>query len=91
MSCTHAHQLKLLFPAPEEELPLNEPEPGQGRELFFNFATEGIAYLESVNGRSLNLPTTPLQIITDPNECQKLVEHECCDNNPNLCKYAPNN
>ena len=90
MSCTHAHQLKLLFPAPEEELPLNEPEPGQGRELFFNFATEGIAYLESVNGRSLNLPTTPLQIITDPNERQKLAEHEFCDNDPNLCKHAVN-
>jgi len=26
------------FPAPEEELPINE--------IFFNFATEGIAYLE---------------------------------------------
>ena len=30
-------------------------------------------------GRTLNLPTTPLQIITDPNECQKLVEHEYCE------------
>ena len=67
MSCIYVHQLKLLFPAPEGELPLSEPEPGQGCEIFFNFATEGIAYLESVNGCTLNLPTTPLQIITDPN------------------------
>jgi len=52
--------------------------------------TGRIAYLESVNGRTLNLPTTPLQIITDPNERQKLVEHEFCDNDPNLCKHAVN-
>ena len=76
------HAVETFFPAPEGELPC---------EIFFNFATEGIAYLESVNGRTLNLPTTPLQIITDPNERQKLVEHEFCDNDPNLCKHVPNN
>ena len=89
MSCTYMHQLKLLFPAPEEELPLNEPEPDQGREIFLNFGTEGISRRVAVNGRSLKLPTTPLQLITDPTELQRLVENEVCDNDPKVCKNAP--
>ena len=89
MSCTFVHQLKLLFPAPDEERPLNQPEPGQGREIFLNFGTEGVAKLESVNGRTQSLPTIPLQLITDPNERQRLVEREFCDNDPSLCKNGP--
>ena len=88
MSCTYMHQLKLLFPAPEEELPLNEPERDEGREIFFNFANEGVSGLESVNGRTLKLPTIPLELITDPAELQKVVENEFCNNDPKVCKNA---
>jgi len=83
------HQLKLLFPVPEEELPLTEPEPDQGHEIFHNFGTEGISRRVTVNGRSLKLPTTPLQLITDPTKLQRLVENEFCDNAPKVCKNTP--
>ena len=39
ISCVFTDQLRLLFPAPDDELPLNAPEPN-GLELFFNFAVE---------------------------------------------------
>jgi len=65
MNCTFIHQLKLLFPAPVHEHPLNEPEPKKGREIFFNFASEGLGQFVSVNGRMLKLPSVPLQLITN--------------------------
>lgn len=89
MSCIYVHQLKLLFPALVEELPLNEPEADQGREIFFNFGTEGVSRLVAVNGRTLTLPTTPLQLITDPTELKELADKEFCNNDPNVCKNAP--
>ena len=48
-----------------------------------------ISRLVAVNGRTLSLPTTPLQLITDPTELKELAEKEFCNNDSNLCKNAP--
>jgi len=61
----------------------------QKQSIPLNFGTEGISRRVAVNGRSLKLPTTPLQLITDPTELQRLVENEVCDNDPKVCKNAP--
>ena len=88
MNCTFVHQLKLLFPAPIDERPFNEPEPNQGREIFFNFASEGIGRYPSVNGRLLRFPSIPLQLIADRVEHQHNSDSEFCSNDPALCQTA---
>ena len=88
MNYTFIHQLKLLFPAPIHECPLNEPEPKIGREIFFNFASEGLGQLVSVNGRMLKFPSVPLQLITDNAERQRMCDREFCSNDPEICKTA---
>jgi len=88
MNCTFIHQLKLLFPAPVNERPLNEPEPKKGREIFFNFASEGLGQLVSVNGRMLRFPSVPLQIIADDAERQQIRDQEFCSNDPEICQTA---
>ena len=88
MNCTFTHQLKLLFPAPIHERPLNEPEPEKGREIFFNFASEGLGHFVSVNGRMLRFPSVPLQIIADDAERQQIRDQEFCSNDPEICQTA---
>ena len=89
ITCTHIHQLSLLFPTPEDELPLNAPEPN-GLQLFFNFAFEGVVYHHSVNGIQSRLPSVAPQIITDPTELETFYEREVCKNiyDRNMCKSA---
>jgi len=89
MNCTFIHQLKLLFPAPIHERPFNEPEPNRGREIFFNFASEGIGRYPAVNGRLLRFPSVPLQLITDNAEHQHISASEFCDNRQKICRTAP--
>ena len=88
MNCTFIHELKLLFPAPIDERPLNEPESQKGREIFLNFASEGLGQFVSVNGRMLRFPSVPLQLITDDAERQQIRDWEFCSNDPKICKTA---
>ena len=88
MNCTFIHQLKLLFPAPIHERPFNEPEPNKGRQIFFNFASEGIGRYPAVNGRLLRFPSVPLQLITDNAEHQHISASEFCDNRQKTCTTA---
>ena len=94
IDCTFIDQMKLLFPAPDNELPLNEPEPGEdgGRELFFNFAVDGFGPHNSVNGRRLRFPSVPAQLITDQTELDEFIDGEACHDiyNRELCKVSHN-
>ena len=89
ITCTHIHQLSLLFPTPEDQLPLNAPEPN-GLQLFFNFAFEGDGSHASVNGIRNLLPSVAPQIITDPTELETFYEREVCKNiyDRNMCRSA---
>jgi len=85
ITCTYIDQLRLLFPAPENELPLNAPEPGEGLQLFFNFAVDES---NSVNGRRLRFPSVPAQLITDQMELDTFIDREVCRDvyNRELCR-----
>ena len=50
--CTHIHQLRLLFPLPNSELPDVETDD----KLFFNFGFEGVRQTSTINARNLQLP-----------------------------------
>ena len=79
ITCTHVHQLSLLFPTPEDELPLNAPE-SNGLQLFFNFAFEGVGRKSSVNGILSRFPSVAPQLITDLTELETFYEREVCKN-----------
>jgi len=85
ITCTIIDQLRLLFPAPEDELPLNAPEPGEGLQLFFNFAVDEF---NSVNGCRLRFPSVPAQLITDQMELHTFIDCEVCHDvyNRELCR-----
>ena len=87
--CILTDQLRLLFPAPDNELPLNEPEPN-GQELFFNFALDGFGQHNSVNGRRVRFPSVPPQLLTDPVERQTFLAREGCRDiyDRELCRDA---
>ena len=91
ITCTYIDQLRLLFPAPDDELPLNAPEP-EGRQLFFNFAVDGFGPHNSVNGRRLRFPSIPAQLITDRMELQTFIDREACRDvyNRELCRDSIN-
>jgi len=92
ITCTYIDQLRLLFPAPENELPLNAPEPGEGLQLFFNFAVDGFGPHNSVNGRRLRFPSVPAQLITDQMELDTFIDREACYDvyNRELCRDSIN-
>ena len=89
ITCTHIHQLSLLFPTPEDELPLNAPE-SNGLQLFFNFAFEGTGFHFSVNGIRSRLPSVAPQIITNITELETFYEREVCKNiyDRTMCRSA---
>ena len=91
ISCVFTDQLRLLFPAPDDELPLNAPEPN-GLELFFNFAVDGVGLHNSVNGRRMRSPLVPPQLLTDPLEREDFFTREGCKNvhDRELCRNAFN-
>jgi len=92
ITCTYIDQLRLLFPAPEDELPLNAPEPDEGLQLFFNFAVDGFGPHNSVNGRRLRFPSVPAQLITDQMELDTFIDREACHDvyNRELCRDSIN-
>ena len=91
ITCTFIDQMRLLFPAPVHELPLNAPEP-EGRQLFLNMAVEGVGPLNAINGRRLRIPSIPPQLIANRMELQNFIDRERCRDiyNRELCQYSIN-
>ena len=82
IDCLQINQLTPLNPiANEQELPMSSPD----RTLFLNFAFEGPRGDDSINGRSMMLPSYPPSLISDDNPqtvdiCTNLnVSSQCND------------
>ena len=71
--CTHIHQLRLLFPLPNSELPDVETDD----KLFFNFGFEGVRQTSTINARNLQLPAVALALAKD-GELADLKENRYC-------------
>lgn len=57
--CINVHELRLLEPTPESELPAAVPDRGQ--EYFFNFGFDGPNDEPTINARVFDLPPFPAQ------------------------------
>ena len=84
--CTYVDSLRLLLPSEEYILPKATPDHVQ----FFQFATEGVKSLSSVNGRRTLYPSVPPKLTVDDQESQEIYEREYCKNldDPNLCEES---
>uniref|UniRef100_A0A1X7UMW5 Plastocyanin-like domain-containing protein n=1 Tax=Amphimedon queenslandica TaxID=400682 RepID=A0A1X7UMW5_AMPQE len=72
ISCEHIHNLRLLFPVSDSDLPTNG---AKGRtSLFFNFGFEGISQTSAINARNLKLPSSPPALYETP---ENLYEETC--------------
>ena len=58
ITCVNAHQLRLLYPTPPDQLPSAEYD----EEYFFNFAFEGARRLSSINRRTFLPPKISPQV-----------------------------
>ena len=81
-NCTHIHQLRLLFPLPESELPDVETD----EKLFLNFGFEGQRQTSAINARNLQLPAVALALAND-DELSDLRTNRYCKglDNPSMC------
>ena len=89
VDCIHIHQLKLMFPEPDNNLP--DVQVGEADKLFFNFGFEGPKGSSSMNARNMKvLPSYPLSLsVGNTNRVQRINEEECkgienstvCDDN----------
>ena len=61
IDCVNVHQLELLYPTPDHELPSGEPDV----EFIFNFAFENPERTSTINGRNFIFPSAALQTQTD--------------------------
>ena len=59
ITCINVHELRLLVPTPDSELPKAMPDRGQ--EYFFNFGFDGPNGEPSINARAFGLPPFPPQ------------------------------
>ena len=60
ISCVNVHELELLYPTPDFELPSLEPDV----EFIFNFAFENNERTSTINGRNFIFPSAALQTQT---------------------------
>jgi len=83
LSCIYVDSLQLLLPSNECILPKATPD----EEIFFQFGTEGVGALSSVNGRRLRFPSVPPRLNVSNQEAQKIYDQQYCKNldDPNLC------
>ena len=83
ISCKYVDSLQLLLPSDKSILPKATPD----EEIFFQFGTEGVGALSSVNGRRLRFPSVPPRLNVSDKESQKIYDREYCKNlsDPNLC------
>ena len=56
INCEHIHNLRLLFPVSDTDLPNNNVKGSTS--LFFNFGFEGISQTSAVNACNLRLPSS---------------------------------
>ncbi|XP_003384621.1 PREDICTED: laccase-1-like [Amphimedon queenslandica] len=59
ITCLHVHQLKLLYPSPNEDLPHVVPD----KRVFLNFAFSGYDGMSLVNARNFKMPIAPLSLL----------------------------
>ena len=83
LSCIYVDSLRLIIPTPENLLPKVTPD----EEIFFQFGTEGVGALSSVNGRRTLFPSVPPALTGSEEAYQQLVNEELCKelDNPNMC------
>ena len=94
LSCIYVDSLRLIIPTDESLLPKVTPD----EEIFFQFGTEGVGALSSVNGRRTLFPSVPPALTGSEEAYQQLVNEELCKelDNPNICNgvrltvYNPN-
>ena len=82
INCTHVHQLQTMFP------PESLPDVKDADELFLNFGFEGARFTSAINGRNLQLPSSPLsQLLSDSERKTEIEEEEFCMKieDPNEC------
>ena len=82
IECKYVDSLRLLLPSNESILPMAIPD----EEIFFQFGTEGVGALSSVNGRRSRFPSVPPKLTNDK-EFQEIYDAEYCKNldDPDLC------
>ena len=69
--CVNAHELRLLWPTPSEELPSANIDPNcEDCELFFNIGSDS----DSINGRNFQPPPVPLQT-----QGEAILQEDFCD------------
>ena len=72
INCEHIHNLRLLFPVSDTDLPTNNAKGSTS--LFFNFGFEGISQTSAINARNLRLPSSPPALYDTP---ENLYEETC--------------
>ena len=83
LQCIYVDSLRLLLPSPDYILPKATPD----EEIFFQFGSEGVGSLSSVNGRRTTFPSVPPRLTVDDQEFQQIFDQEYCKNldSPTLC------
>ena len=83
LTCRYVDSLRHLLPSPENILPKATPD----EVIFFQFGTEGVAGVSSVNGRRLQFPSVPPRLTVNNQEFQEIYDREYCKNlsDPDLC------
>ena len=83
IDCKYVDSLRLLLPSDESILPKATPD----EEIFFQFGTEGVGALSSVNGRRSRFPSVPPKLTVNDQEFQEIYDREYCKNldDPNMC------
>lgn len=82
ITCLHVHNLKLLYPSPNEDLPRVVPD----ERVFLNFAFSGYDGMSSVNARNFKMPIAPLSLL-NLSELDVARKKTFCKDvkNPSLC------
>ena len=83
LSCIYVDSLQLIIPTDESLLPKVTPD----EEIFFQFGTEGVGALSSVNGRRTLFPSLPPALTGSNKTYHRMVDEELCKelDNPNMC------
>ena len=83
LRCVYVDSLRLLLPSDDAILPKVKPD----EEIFFQFASEGVGGLSSVNGRRSTFPSVPPGLTVNDTAFAQLAKAEFCKDldDPNMC------